>query len=386
MSRFRWLFFAVPLAGLLVGYSLLRRSDGALPVWFGGEKPIPVRVERVRLVSLSSLAWASAELRAVKEVDVVSRVAGKVTDVRYQVGDSVSAGALVATVYSKELLDRVALLEAALSAAQADLREKENQQQAADQQFEKTRELRQRDLIAGRELDQAQSAAETASAQADLARARVAQHGAVLEQSRALLRLTRLSAPMTGVVTRRLREPGAPVAESGAIITIANLDELKVVLEKPSDDLSHLREGVTVKLRGQAMAGKIFEGKVVHLDSTIAGRPSIARAEIRLPNVGRNLQPGMTVEVSLVSDPSQNALLIASSAVGDLAGKSFVYKVVGGRALQQPVTLGYKRAGSVAVVQGLSEGDLVVTEKAGALKPNSKVGAIETEKPARTIN
>ena len=93
-----------------------------LPTWLGGEREVIVRVTRVRQQLGSRTVRAKGELLPVNELDVTSRLAGKVTEVRFNVGDPVPANAVVAVVESPTLAQRLAELEAALSTARKSLK------------------------------------------------------------------------------------------------------------------------------------------------------------------------------------------------------------------------------------------------------------------------
>ena len=139
MNRRRWLLIALA-GGLGVAYLAWSwKAADRLP-WLSGENEIMVRVARVTKATRPIVLRFSGTLAPVQEVDVVSRLAGRLTEVRLKIGDVVKAGAPVATVYSGELAQRRSDLDTALNAAQRDAKEKENQLAGAEKHFEKSRD------------------------------------------------------------------------------------------------------------------------------------------------------------------------------------------------------------------------------------------------------
>ena len=239
------------------------------------------------------------QLQAVEVVDVVSPVAGQLSKFRLKVGDKVAKGQILATVRSRELLQRMEKIAAALEAATADLRQKESQLAEAEKALERANELHSRDLIAGRDLKEAEATRDTARAQQARTHAQVAEQQAALEQTRYLLTASKLVAPLNGVVTRILPESGADVQTSTPIFSVSALEPLKVMIEIPETDLDFVRDGVAAQVRADALPDRVFEGQVTLLQSKLEKSQRVF-VEVQLSNRDRLLVPGMKAEVTLV--------------------------------------------------------------------------------------
>ena len=222
----------------------------------------------------------SGELEPSAEVDVVSRLAGRLTEVKFKTGDSVSAGAVVATVYSGELNERVRLVEAGLNATRTQLQEREQQAAAADKQLAHDKELYRQDLIARHDVEQAEIQAATARAELELARAHVAQEEAMLSQARKLQQLARIVAPVSGLVVGAL-SAGAPITEARAILAIAQIDRLKLVGEAPAVFKELIRDGMVAQVIPRKLLAGARAGKVVRLDGRAGAERDSARNQCR---------------------------------------------------------------------------------------------------------
>ena len=164
--------------------------------------------------------------------------------------------------------------------------------------------MHSRDLIPGRDLKEAEAARDTARAQQALTHAQVAEQQAALEQTRYVLAISKLVAPLSGVVTRILAESGADVQTSTPIFSVGCHGALEVMIEIPETDLAFVRDGVAARIRADALPDRVFEGQVTLLQSKLEKTQRVF-VEVQLPNRDRLLVPGMKVEVTLVQKNGQ---------------------------------------------------------------------------------
>ena len=284
----QWLVIIVVVAAMIIGYR-----------WLGTHDVIPVTVAPVNKVLLPHIVRGRGQLQEIEVVDVVSPVAGQLSKVQLKVGDTVTQGQILATVRSNELLARAQKIAAALETAKTDLRQKDSRLTEAEKALERAHELHTRDLIPARDLEEAEAARDTARAQRALAHAQVAEQQAALEQTRYLLGVAKLVAPVNGVVTRILAESGAYVQTSMPVFFIGAVEPLKVMIEIPETDLDFVRDGVAAQVRADALPDRVFDGQVILLQSKLEKTQSVF-VEVQLSNRDRLLVPGMKVEATLV--------------------------------------------------------------------------------------
>ncbi|MGH7852724.1 MAG: efflux RND transporter periplasmic adaptor subunit, partial [Candidatus Binatia bacterium] len=292
----------------------------------------PVRIAQVRRTSLPLTLRFTGELAPFTKTDVVSRLAGKVTEVRFKVGDLVTAGAIVATIRAGDLDQRLGGLETSISAARQDLREREAELADAEKRLAKDRELSGRDLIARRDVEQSEIAADTVRARAELARSQLAQREAMLTQIRALQDLTKLPAPISGEVSSVSIKPGAAVVEGGAVLSIVGLDALKLAAKVSGAIL--LRRGMKARISTAGLPGIVSEGQVVRFEpeKDSEGKKEV---EIHVDNRKKILRAAMAVSIDLEAE--EEILLIPRSAVVSENQSNFVYKLSEGQAVRHPV-------------------------------------------------
>jgi len=360
--------FVVALASIGVAFYLISRSERDA-VESSASVEIAARVAQVRRTSVPSTLQLTGKLAPITKADVVSRLAGKVTEVRFKVGDFVPAGAIVATIHASDLDQRLGRLERSIGAAKQDVREREVELAEAEKRFAKDRELLGRDLIARRDAERNEIAVETGRAQAELARAYLAQREAMLAQVRALQALTRLAAPISGEIGSVRVARGAAVGEGSAILSIVSLDTLKLVAQVRGASL--LRRGMKAQISAAGLPGIISKGQVVRFEPETDSEGK-NEAEIHVDNGKKILRPGMTVAAAIDLEAEEEVILIPWSAVVAENNSNYVYKLFGGQAVRHPVVIGARSGDEIAVAQGLNAGDSIIVDLQ-RVKPGTRI-------------
>jgi membrane fusion protein (multidrug efflux system) len=302
----------------------------------------------------------NGELRPL-QTQVVAQLGGQIAELSVRPGDVVAAGTMVGRIASRDLAGRFAHQQAALESARESLLEHQSESDAAVTRLARTRELFARDLIARRDVDEAELAVATARAETELAGAHVRQQEALLGQVQALQRLTRLTAPASGKVSGVLAASGTIVERGRAIMTIDTVAALKFIAVT-SRTLPDLQPGLTVRVSTVALPGLVTDGQIVHAgnqENADAGGSTVA---IRVDNPQGTLQPGMAARAVLNLPSTDEELLIPRAAVLATGTGYFVYKIVGTSAVRQRVRLGTERHNDVVVLHGLREGERVALE------------------------
>ena len=378
MTRFRWLvlllFFIVAAGGYFFSSAIL----GKLADWLGGEAEIAVRTAPVRRSSMPVTVRVTGVLAPGMEANIVSRLAGKVTAVHFHVGDAVPAGTIVANVHSAALAERATELRTAVDAARKDSETKNDLVADAEKRLAKSRELYQQDLIARRDVTQAEAVMNTVLAQAEVARANLAQQEAMIAQVQKLQSLTRLSAPIDGVVSRRWVEPGVMIGESATILTIAQLRTLKIISKIAGAHSRDVRKGMEVEISSLEAPGAISKGNVVGLETATDGAEPVTQIEIHCANTKEIFRPGMAATALISLERREEILLLPRAAVGSAEGQDYVYKLIGKRAVKQRITLGNQWGAEIEIRNGLKEGDQVVSDRLESLKTGSSVRVLST--------
>ena len=316
---------------LFAGLALAQQKTPEMP-------PTPVRAEPVTRATLNVEVTAVGTLRADETVMIRPEIAGRVATIHFKEGQAVNAGEALVTLDQDEYKAQLAG-----SSAQVGLEESS---------YQRLQDLQRKNLTSQQNLDETKARLDAARAQQELNRVR--------------LERTVIRAPFAGTVGLRLVSPGAYVKPGDDIANLESLGSMKLDFRVPETYLARLSVGQTLAVRVDAWPDQSFEGSIYAIDPALDPETRTVLLRARLPNKGNKLRPGLFARVSLILERRENALVAPEQAIVPVGQKTFVYRVVDGKAVMTPVRLGLRRPGQVEIIEGLSVGDLVVTD--GQLK------------------
>jgi RND family efflux transporter MFP subunit len=366
----RWEIIAVLV---LSAYLAWLASGTRWPAWLGGDQEIAVKVVGVKRQVTPVTLSVNGTLVPAGEIEVVSRLAGRVTEVRFRVGQRVAAGAVVATVDAHGISQRRAEIESSLALARNQLQDKEQSLAAAEKLAARTRELFKQDLIARVDLEQVEAALQTARAQYDLVQAQFSQQESMLAQARKIQSLAQITAPVAGSVTQRWVEPGATIAQSSKILSIGNPEALKFSGRMTGELPSGVREELSASITSAAVTGVKLDGKLTRVERRTENGEAISEFEIQIKNSTADFHSGMAADAVIALDREETILLVPRTAVFTSGGKDYLFKLDAGRAIRQEIKLGAAQNDEIAVNQGVDVIDLVIAGDVSRLKPGSRV-------------
>lgn len=182
-----------------------------------------------------------------------------------------------------------------------------------------------------------------------------------------------ISAPISGVVTEKLVNPGSYVSAGQPLFTLVSFDQLWLELALVEAQLAMVKLGQTVQIRFTALPGEQFEGRVSVIEPILQADSRTARLRVVLDNPQGRLKPGMLAQAVLESTLPA-AVLIPTSAVLFTGKQSLIYvQPDAATPTYQPrqVTLGAQVGDEYQIVAGLTEGELVVSQ--GAFRLDSEL-------------
>jgi membrane fusion protein, multidrug efflux system len=311
----------------------------------GGPPGMPVEVAVARADTVRDEIAATGQIEAVQSIDLRPEVEGRIVAILFHEGQEVDQGEPLFQVDSTELAAQVAQL-----AAQRDL---------ANQDLARTKDLVNQNAASAADLERAEATARGAEAQYRLQSTRLAR--------------TTVRAPFAGVVGQRYVSLGDYVTTSTRLASLHTVNPQRAVFPVPEKFAHELRPGQEVSFGVAAIPGRAFTGQVDFVDPVVQlpGRTILVKA--RVPNPGRQLQPGMFLEAHLVTAVRPAAVVVPEDAVVPAEGSSFVWVVADGKADRRKVTLGVRTPGFVEVASGVTAGTQVVVGGLERLFPGAPV-------------
>jgi len=286
-------------------------------------------------------------------------VAGYLEWISVDRGDRVRAGQVLAELEVPEIEAEIGKLRAELEAAEI---ERDRLTRAAE---------RAPDLVTPQATD-------AANAKHDVALAS-------LKRTETLLAYAKLTAPFSGVVTKRWVDPGAfiPAAtssrsgESAAVVTVMDFSRVRIDVAMPESEVPLVKAGLPVTVTVQGLPGRAFEGTVTRLSYALDVSTRTMGTEIELANPDGVLRPGMYASVQIGLERRTDALLLPAEAVLSEEGKPFAFTVEDGRARKVALQLGLDDGIRIEVKEGLSPQDLVVVSGAQSLRDGQACRPVE---------
>jgi membrane fusion protein, multidrug efflux system len=345
----------------------------ALPAVLGGcgkhEEPAdpvrPVLTQKVALSTLLDQTAYSGEVRARYETDLGFRTNGKIIARLVEVGSEVKKG----TVLAK--LDPA---DAALSAqaARADVAAAVTEFTYAQAELTRYKELMDKGFIGQSVYESKLNAYNSAEAKLGSKRAQAAVSG---NQSA----YTSLFADQDGVITAVNAEVGQVVATGQAVFRLARPEEKEVVINAAETRVVELQNAQQVLVRLWAQPDKIYHGKLRELAPNADAMTRTFAAKITILDASPEVKLGMTANV-LIGGAGREAALLPLTAVYTDNGKPGVWVVDqrSGKVELRPVQLGQYREDGVTILDGLKNGEIVVTAGVQKLVPGQVVRPLFT--------
>jgi len=177
-----------------------------------------------------------------------------------------------------------------------------------------------------------------------------------------------LRAPFAGHVGLRNVSVGEFVESGQDLVTLVRLDPIEVDFSAPESALGKLREGQKISITVDAFPGQVFGGVVEAIDPVIDPTSRSAKLRAQIPNVDGRLRPGQFAKLQLdTGGAGGEGVLVPEQALLQDGNVRYVYTVVDGKAHRVEVKTGLRVPGKLQVLEGLKEGDMVITS--GQTKP-----------------
>ena len=311
--------------------------------------PAAVTLAVVRSERVSQKLEALGNARANESVDISTKISNIVTAVRFRDGERVKRGQVLVQLDDAQT-------RADVAAAQATLAESESQ-------YNRSRELMNTQALSKSSFDQLEG---TVKAN----RARLAAASARLED-------TVIRAPFSGRVGLRRVSVGTLISPGDVITTLDDTSVIKLDFSVPENFLASLREGLTIRATAPAFPGRNFAGSVGSIDSRVDMTTRSVTVRALLANEDGALKPGMFLNVTLAND-EREALVIPEEALTPEAERQYVFVVTEGKVSRREVRIGGRRPGSVEVLAGLRAGERVIVE--GTQKVRDGASVLGTER------
>ena len=378
-----------------------------------GQKPLEVQTAKVDRQRIVQKVSATGKIQPKTQVEISADVSAKIIKLPVVEGQWVEKGTLLVSLDRERYLAAVESAEANVSSARANATLVRENMIRTEKEFARSKEL-----LAGANESQSAYESKSAAYQVEVARYKstqdqVAQASASLKQSRDDLKKTTIYAPMSGTVSALNKEQGEIALGSqfqkDVIMVIADLTEMEARVNVDENDIGKIAVGQKAEIEVDAMLDHPLTGVVSEISSSAnaAGQGSTDQKtefEIKIAVTGppKTLRPGMTASADVVTRTEDNALSVPIQSVGvraidQLTAKGqkrkdaeshykadkdgfveVVFCIENGKAVAKQVKTGIQSDDLIEIVDGVKQGDEIVTGSYRAISKDLVNGAVVT--------
>ncbi len=326
----------------------------------GGAAAAPVKVEAVKRGDISAYILKNTTLEAERWVDVRARRAGQVIALLKEEGDPVRAGTVMARLDA--------------DAAQISVAQREVAHQEAKQRYEREDALFQRNLGSKQSYENAKTQFESSKAQ--------------LEQAKLDLSYTAIRSPIEGIMTLRNIEVGNMVTNNQVVASVAKFDPLLARIQVTEKDFGKITVGQTARITVEAAPEREFTGTVKMISPVVDPESGTVKVTVEVPRTDTSLlRPGMFASVYIITETRRNTMVIPKKALV-LEGEGnqvFTFETdpeTGrGQAQRKRIEIGFTDSDRLEILNGLSQGEQVITVGQEGLRPGSPVRLVGEATP-----
>ncbi len=344
-------------------------SKGGRNFWSRGNFPergaaaaVPVKVEKVKREAIDSFILTTTTLEAQREVQVISKASGLVTHLLVEEGDKIVEGQLLAQLDKREI--------------ELDMIQEQMILLDAQKNFKRSEEMYRKKLISDQQYESDKYSVDRAYAQLGVAKLK--------------LGYTDITSPISGIITMRNVDVGANVNTNQHLFSVADFDTLLAKIHIPERDIGKVSTGQKAKIDLEALPEREFIGKVTMVSPVVDAHSGTVKITVEIPNSQRlhgtenPLKPGMFASINIITETHRDALVIPKRALNLETDEDnvFVFEsdttTANGIARQVRISPGFADGERIEVLNGLSEGDLVITAGHEGLKTGTNVRVVES--------
>ena len=387
------------------------------------EPTVSVQVVPVKKATIEQTVTSEAVLYPLAQSAIVPKISAPIKAFYVNRGGKVHAGQLLATLENRDLaaaaqdnqgaydqaqaaytIATASTLPEEIQKAQGDAQAAKIALEAEQKLYDSRQELYKQGALPRKDLDQAAVALTQAKNQNELAQRHLDALMAVSKQQElksaagqlqsakgkylgaaAQLSYSEIRSPINGVVTDRSLYPGEMAAAGTPLLTVMDTSSVIARSHIPQDQAALLKIGdkATITVPGEEDP---INGKITVVSPALDPNSTTVEVWVKADNPKGRLRPGTSVQISMLARSVPNSLVIPAAAVLTSSDGSDYVMVAGSdnKAHQKVVKTGIRQGDQVQMLEGLAEGDRVITSGAYGLPDNTKIRIEAAPEPGKS--
>ncbi len=416
----------LPYLIALVVVAMILLVVGKKKGWFGSDFTINVATQKVESKTITEFITANGKIQPETEVKISPDVAGEIVQLNVEEGDEVQRGQLLCIIKPEIYESAVNRAEAALNSSKARLAQAKAQMIERELSYKRSKELYDSGTIPVAEFESAEAAYKVAESEVQAAEYSVRSAEASLSEAEEQLTKTKIYAPISGTISALEVEKGERVVGTSMMVgtemmTVADLERMEVQVEVNENDIVKVMKGDTALVEVDAYLNRKFKGIVTEIansaSTTGTTADQVTNFDVKVfllkesykdlidPASGNlyPFRPGMSATVDILTETREGVISVPISAVTTRVKKEgggteevkeqseentaentesevvereekqeVVFIVEGDRVKKVEVETGIQDNTSIEILNGLKEGDAVVTAPYNAINRTLK--------------
>ncbi|EAJ3623148.1 efflux RND transporter periplasmic adaptor subunit [Campylobacter coli] len=362
---------------------------GAYFVFFNSSEKITYLTQKVKKIDISQTIEAVGKVYAKDQVDVGAQVSGQIIKLYVDVGSYVKQGDLIAQIDKDKQQNDLDITKAQLQSAKANLESKKVALEIASKQYQREQKLYAAKASSLENLETQKNNFYALKANVAELNAQVVQLEITLKNAQKDLGYTTITAPMDGVVINVAVDEGQTVnanQNTPTIVRIANLDQMEVRMEIAEADVSKIKIGTELDFSLLSNPQKTYQASIASIDpadtqvsdsstsssSSSSGSSSSSSnnaiyyyAKFYVANKDDFLRIGMSIQNEIVVASAKDVIAVPTYTIKNDAKGYYVEILQDQKAVKKYVKLGIKDSVNTQILEGLSEGELLVVSSSG---------------------
>ena len=341
------------------------------------KKSIAVNQSVVSLNDIVETISATGKIQPQTEIKISADVSGEIVELFVKEGDDVMKGDLLLKIKSDIYLSILERAEASLNSSLANLLMAEAQFQESQQNFNRNKKLLESEAISIADFEKIESQYKVSKLNVESAKYAIISSEASVKEAKENLAKTKIYAPKNGTISRLNVEIGERVVGTAQmsgteILSLANLNEMEVVVEVNENDILNVEIGDKVDIEVDALANQNFKGVVSEIANSAdyvgisADQLTTFKVKIEIIDVA-NFKPGMTATVEIITAEINNALSVPIESItlryDSISDKKIecVFLILDDKVKKVNVKTGIQDIDFIQVKKGLSLNQKVVS-------------------------
>jgi len=329
--------------GILLGVTLA----GSL-AYSQNRGAVAVRTQVTEISSLTENLTLNGVIRSDESARIRAEVAGLIVELPFQEAGEVEEGQLLVRLDGSEIAAEISEITAEIELAKRNLT--------------RLQRLADNNAISEEALDQAATRLKTLEARKNRLEARY--------------RKTHIRAPFAGRTGLRQVSIGDYLSEGDFITDVEKVDVLKVDFGIPEIYQNRLKKGLPIQVTAAGVSA-VIEGELTAWNNRVNENTRTIQLRGEIPNENDTFLPGNFVTVEITLDQIEETILIPTTALVRSLGKASVYVVKDNVAHEREVQVGIRQSARIQILDGLEEGEVIVTHGTQALSDGSQVRNIQ---------